>query len=148
MANCSGLGARQLADDPSVRPVRGQHVLVTNPGLEMLFMELSQAEEWTSYFPHRDRVVCGGINVPDSWDTTPDESFTERLLSRCRLIEPRLADAEVLDTVVGLRPDRPSIRVESETIGSARCVHNYGHGGNGVSLSWGAAREAVSLLEP
>jgi D-amino-acid oxidase len=147
VANCSGLGARQLANDPSVRPVRGQHVIVTNPGLEMLFMELSQAAEWTSYFPHRDRVVCGGINVPDSWDTTPDERVTERLLSRCRRIEPRLVDAEVLDTVVGLRPDRPSIRVELETIGLSRCVHNYGHGGNGVSLSWGAAREAVRLLE-
>jgi D-amino-acid oxidase len=148
--NCSGLGARALADDPSVRPVRGQHVLLSNPGLDELFMEIGTAAEWTCFFPHADRVVCGGVSVPDSWDTSVDDELTERIVARCRGVEPRLADAEILGVITGLRPDRPAVRVEVERValerlGSAVVVHNYGHGGNGVSLSWGCAGEAAAL---
>jgi len=145
VVNCSGLGARELAGDGEVRPVFGQHVVVTNPGLDELVMELSADPEWVSYFPHHDRVVCGGIRIADRWDTTPDPDLTERILARCRRIEPRLADAEVIEVVTGLRPDRPAVRVEAEPLGAGLCVHNYGHGGNGVSLSWGCAREAAAL---
>jgi D-amino-acid oxidase len=35
--------------------------------------------------------------------------------------------------------------VEAERFGTARVVHNYGHGGEGVSLSWGCARDATEL---
>jgi D-amino-acid oxidase len=145
VVNCSGLGARELAADRSVRPVRGQFVVVTNPGLHECFVELSTAAEATIFCPHADRVLCGGIAVPDAYGTEPDPEVSERILERCRRVEPRLAQAEVIGTLVGLRPGRPSVRVEVETIGAARCVHNYGHGGNGVSLSWGCAREAAAL---
>ena len=39
IVNCTGLGARELAGDSSMEPVRGQHVVVENPGLEDFFME-------------------------------------------------------------------------------------------------------------
>jgi D-amino-acid oxidase len=145
VVNCAGLGARELAGDESVRPVFGQHVMVSNPGLEELVLELSMSDEWVSWFPHRDRVVCGGIRVPGRWDRTPDPAITERILQRCRVAEPRLRDTEVLEVTTGLRPDRPSVRVEAERRGAGLVVHNYGHGGNGVSLSWGCAREAAAL---
>jgi D-amino-acid oxidase len=61
-------------------------------------------------------------------------------------VEPRLAQAEVVDHRVGLRPQRDMIRVEDEIIDGARCIHNYGHGGLGVTLSWGCAREVADLL--
>jgi len=80
VVNCTGLGARDLVGDTEVRPVFGQHVMLANPGLDELFMELTAAAEWTSYFPHRDRVVCGGITVPDRWDRTPDPDVTDRIL--------------------------------------------------------------------
>jgi len=38
------------------------------------------------------------------------------------------------------------VRLEVEQIGAARCVHNYGHGGSGVTLSWGSAHTAAALL--
>lgn len=145
VVNCSGLGARELVGDHDVRPVFGQHVLLANPGLDELLMELTQATEWTSYFPHADRVVCGGVSVPDRWDRTPDPDVTARILARVRVVEPRLADAEVLDVIAGLRPVRSAVRVEAERLGAAWYVHNYGHGGTGVSLSWGCAREAAEL---
>lgn len=143
--NCAGLGARELVGDASVRPIRGQHVIMTNPGLDELFLELDDSSEWTNVFPHPTRVVCGGIAVPDSEDRTADDALTERIVRRARAIRPILNDAEVIEVLVGLRPDRPVIRVEAEQSGDARVVHNYGHGGNGVSLSWGCARDALEL---
>ena len=145
VVNCSGLGARELADDPEVHPVFGQHVVLTNPGLEGVFIELSAEAESTIFVPHPGRVVCGGIRVPHRWDERPDPEVSQRIAQRCREVEPALREAEIIDTVTGLRPARGSVRVEAEQLGSARCVHNYGHDGNGVSLSWGCAREAAAL---
>jgi len=36
LANCAGFGAQELVPDPSVRPVRGQQVIVDNPDLNNL----------------------------------------------------------------------------------------------------------------
>lgn len=150
VVNCAGLGARTLAGDDTVRPLFGQHVVLTNPGLRQLFLEISGGSEWTCYFPHPRRVVCGGISIPDHWDTTADPEVSERILQRCRRIEPRLRDAEVIETITGLRPDRPSVRLEAEPLGSppgrALCIHNYGHSSNGVTLSWGCARDVLRLV--
>jgi len=146
VVNCAGLGAGALTGDDTVRPRFGQHVVLTNPGLRQLFLEIHEDPEWTCYFPHPQRVVCGGISIPGRWDTTPDPEVTERILRRCRRIEPRLGDAAVIETITGLRPDRPSVRLEAEPLGRARCVHNYGHSGNGVTLSWGCARDVVRLV--
>lgn len=147
VVNCAGVRAGALAGDDTVRPLFGQHVVLTNPGLRQLFVEMHDAPEWVCYFPHPRRVVCGGISIADRWDTTPDPEISERILRRCRRIEPRLRDAEVIETITGLRPGRPSVRVEVQPFGQARCVHNYGHGGNGVTLSWGCARDVVRLIE-
>lgn len=145
VVNCAGLAAGSLTADGTVRPLFGQHVVLTNPGLRQPFVQINDGPEWTCYFPHPQRVVCGGISIADRWDTTADPDLTERILQRCRAVEPRLNDAEVIEVITGLRPDRPSVRVESEPLGRARCIHNYGHGGNGVTLSWGCARDVVNL---
>ncbi len=52
----------------------------------------------------------------------------------------------VIRTVVGLRPYRPAgFVVRREQFGDKSVVHNYGHGGGGVSLSWGTAQLALEL---
>lgn len=145
VVNCTGLAAGALTGDDTVRPLFGQHVVLTNPGLRQLFVQIDGGPEWTCYFPHPQRVVCGGVSVAGRWDTAADPAVTERILHRCREIEPRLAKAEVIEIITALRPDRPSVRVQAEPLGRARCIHNYGHGGNGVTLSWGCARDVVRL---
>lgn len=146
VVNCTGLAAGDLTGDDTVVPLFGQHVVLTNPGLRQLFLEINSGPEWTCYFPHPERVVCGGISVGGRWDTTADPELTERILHRCRAVQPRLNDAEVIEVITGLRPHRPSVRVAAEPLGRARCIHNYGHGGNGVTLSWGCARDVVHLV--
>ncbi|WP_407662738.1 FAD-dependent oxidoreductase [Mycobacterium tilburgii] len=144
--NCTGLGARTLVGDDTVRPLFGQHVVLANPGLQQLFLENNSEPEWVCYFPHPHRVVCGGISIADRCNTSPEPDITDRILKRCRRIQPKLRDAEVIETITGLRPGRPTVRLEVEALGSARCIHNYGHGGNGVTLSWGCAHEVVRLV--
>lgn len=52
----------------------------------------------------------------------------------------------VIRTVAGLRPFRPSgFVVRAESLGDKTLIHNYGHGGAGVSLSWGTAQLALEL---
>jgi D-amino-acid oxidase len=66
--------------------------------------------------------------------------------------KPTLAPVQVsrervLKTIVGLRPYRPQgFVVRSERIGAQTIVHNYGHGGCGVTLSWGTAQLAVEQV--
>ncbi len=67
----------------------------------------------------------------------------------CRLPPVHVSRDRVIRTVVGLRPFRPSgFRVEREQIGDTAVVHNYGHGGGGISLSWGSSKLAVDLGAP
>jgi D-amino-acid oxidase len=70
------------------------------------------------------------------------------IVDRCRDLFPALRGALVFEHVVGLRPGRSTVRLEeAEPLDSgARVVHNYGHGGAGVTLSWGCAREVVALV--
>lgn len=61
--------------------------------------------------------------------------------------QPDLADARVLRFVAGLRPyRRGGIRLERERIAGREIVHHYGHGGAGVTLSWGGAEAAADLV--
>ena len=58
----------------------------------------------------------------------------------------KVARDRVIREVVGLRPYRPSgFVVEAQRLGNKLLVHNYGHGGAGVTLSWGTASLAVDL---
>lgn len=57
--------------------------------------------------------------------------------------------ARVIRTVAGLRPYRASgFVVRAEALGDKRLVHNYGHGGAGITLAWGTSRLAVDLGLP
>jgi D-amino-acid oxidase len=64
-----------------------------------------------------------------------------------RFTPVNVAPERVIRTVVGLRPFRPSgFVVRAESLGDKLLVHNYGHGGGGVTLSWGTARLAADLI--
>jgi D-amino-acid oxidase len=147
IVNCSGAGAHGLVPDPAVSPVRGQTVVVANPGITEFFVgEGSDPDDITYFFPHRDTVVLGGTQEHGNWSRVPDPLAAERIRAACSAVEPRLASAPVLQHRVGLRPTRPQVRLEAETIADGRhLVHNYGHGGAGVSLSWGCARDVAKL---
>jgi D-amino-acid oxidase len=147
LVNCPGVGAHRLVPDRSVTPVRGQAVVVTNPGLTEFFIGSgADPADLTYFFPHEQTVVLGGTQDFGDWSRVPDPAAAQRILAACAAIEPRLAGAAVLSHRVGLRPARPRVRLEAEVIAGRRVVHNYGHGGGGITLSWGCARDAARLV--
>ena len=78
--------------------------------------------------------------------TAPDTSFVG---SACGLPPVRVSAEREIRTVVGLRPYRPSgFVVRAEKLGETLVVHNYGHGGAGITLSWGTAKLAVDIGAP
>lgn len=62
------------------------------------------------------------------------------------LPRPSLRDEDVIAMRCGIRPHRRGrVRVEREDVFGKVVVHNYGHGGAGVTLSWGTAAAAADL---
>jgi D-amino-acid oxidase len=147
--NCGGLGARRLVDDRELYAIAGQVVIVDNPGIDRFFQDVAEGDDLTYVFPHSDYVVLGGTRVIGSEDVTVDPDVTDGIIKRCTNVEPRLRDATVLGhrARVGLRPTRDTVRLEREDVDGYVLVHNYGHGGAGVTLSWGCAREVLALVE-
>ncbi|CAN5260122.1 FAD-dependent oxidoreductase [soil metagenome] len=142
MVNCSGVGARDLVGDSSVVPVRGQVVRLANPGLTDWVLDEQDPAGLTYVVPRRDDVVCGGTADEGAESGAPDPAVEAAILSRAAALVPALAGAPVLSRAVGFRPTRPSVRLEREW----RVVHCYGHGGAGVTLSWGCAEDVRDLL--
>ena len=121
-------------------------VLVEQVGLSRWLLDESGP---TYVVPRRSDVVVGGTEEEGAWDRAPDEAVAKELLNRARELVPELRRARVLRHRVGLRPARPSVRLEAVTTASGgRVVHCYGHGGAGVTLSWGCADEVAALVGP
>ena len=142
VVNCAGLGARLLGADSSVVPVSGQVVYVEQFGLDRWWLDSGSPQGPTYVIPRSRDVVVGGTDVEGDWSRTPSPEVAEGILSRGARLVPELAGARVIRHKVGLRPARPEVRLERE----GRVVHCYGHGGSGVTLSWGCADEVAELV--
>lgn len=138
VVNATGLGARHFGVDPSVTPVRGQVVVVEQVGLDRWTLD---GGGLTYVVPRAAEIVLGGTDVEGEWSRTPDPEVAEQVLHRARALVPELEGARVVRHKVGLRPARPEVRLER--VGAV--IHCYGHGGAGVTLSWGCADDVVGL---
>ena len=97
-------------------------------------------------------LVLGGLAEPDEWSLDIGLHNYEPIRAmheRCLAFMPALRDAEIdaAEPVrVGLRPVRSrNVRLERQP--ETRIIHNYGHGGSGVTFSWGCAFEVVEQVE-
>ena len=112
MVDCSGIGAKFLAADPSVYPVQGQVVLVEQVGLDRWWVDDLDTEGPTYVVPRSRDIVVGGTDVEGEWSRTPSPEVASAILRRALRLVPELAGAEVLGHRVGLRPARPEVRLE------------------------------------
>ena len=148
VVNCPGAAARELVPDPDVTAIRGQIVVIANPGIEEFYIDHSPDPPDVIYlFPHESTAVLGGTVAEGEWDTAPWPAVAERILRDCATVDPRVLGADVLAHRVGLRPSRTEVRLEAEPLDGSRVLwHNYGHGGGGVTVSWGCAQEITAAV--
>ena len=139
------MGARELCDDEEVIPARGQILFIEqDPGVGHFDQ---QPETLTYTIPRSDVTVLGGTAQVGDWSLEHRPEDDDLILSKVEALWPDLDRSKIIGGNVGLRPSRSEIRLELEEIEGRLVVHNYGHGGAGVTLSWGCAEDVVSLIE-
>jgi len=93
-----------------------------------------------------ESVVLGGTHQEKDYNKNICPVDKRFITDGCRRLLPGLTHAQHLFDWVGLRPGRLELRLESERRGSKLLIHNYGHGGSGVTLAWGCADDVLHLL--
>ncbi|WP_111765893.1 FAD-dependent oxidoreductase [Nakamurella deserti] len=144
VVNATGLGARRTVSDSSVFPVRGQVVYVEQVGLDRWWLDGAAP---VYVIPRSRDIVVGGTDDEGEWDLAVDTAVAGTILERACALVPELRGARVVGHRTGLRPARPAVRLEVERRADrSPVVHCYGHGGAGVTLSWGCADEVAALV--
>lgn len=84
----------------------------------------------------------------NDFNTSIYEEDSKFIFNGCRELVPGLKQAHTLYEWTGLRPGRHEVRLESEILSNGKVViHNYGHGGCGVTLAWGCADDVVKIVQ-
>ena len=162
--NCSGLGAKELASDGTIYPAWGQGKLVEAPWIKhfindsMPKMYGANAVTFTDIFPRSTGVYIGSVLFSGVRNKSYDPVISAQLSHKAQQVMPSLKHAPVLKEWTGVRPMRDTVRLELDepkynvqlSAGDKQqkryIIHNYGHGGRGISLSWGCALEVVELI--
>ncbi|KAJ7341834.1 hypothetical protein JRQ81_007234 [Phrynocephalus forsythii] len=148
IVNCSGIGSRKLTGDLEIYPTRGQVLKVHAPWVKHFIRE---GDGPAYIYPGVHTVTLGGTKQKENWDLASDPTTSKSIFGQCCALEPSLWAAQDIKVRVGLRPSRPAVRVQKETLfrGNEKLpvVHNYGHGGGGFSVHWGTAKEATQLVK-
>jgi len=159
--HCTGWGAKTLAsNDPSTANMKllaGHVVLLDCPGIENATLFHGKPFDANPIYvvPRQGSVrdvLCGGtaIEVQDLPDvrqpiTFRKESVCDDVIQRAKSVIPSLTEGIEVGRGVGFRPVRDSVRIERDPI-QQNLIHCYGHGGSGLTLSWGSASRVVSLM--
>lgn len=146
IVNCAGMGAKQLTNDKELMPIRGQVIVVEAPWVKHFFVR-----DNFYVLPRLTDVVLGGTKQIGNYSLNVDPSDNNAIWQGCCELVPSLKYSKIVTEEVGLRPYRKHVRIELETVNfgdeSLAVVHNYGHGGAGVSLHWGCAIDASKLVQ-
>jgi len=141
--NCAGLGARWLCHDDDIIPVKGQVALIG----PVDGMDWSIKADGFYVYPRRHDTVLGGTEEWNVEGEIPESGAIDAIVRANRRILPHLQLNDIRRVVAGARPCRPSgVRLELQRKDGMALVHNYGHGGAGITLSWGSARLALELV--
>ena len=101
-------------------------------------------------FHRRDFLLTGSAAGSLALSACATTGPRAPLAAACAPLPPVEVDpSRIIRTVAGLRPYRASgFVVRRDRLGVKALVHNYGHGGAGITLSWGSSRLATNLGLP
>lgn len=145
IVNASGVGAKRLAGDEAVRPIRGQTMFVKTDFAQVV---MRGGSEYTYVIPRMGSggVVMGGVKS-DRLDAEVDVELKSDILMRVnRITNDAFKDVDLASVtdIVAFRPGREGgLRVERE----GNVVHAYGMVGAGYTYSFGAAERVRQLVE-
>ncbi|MDQ3300969.1 MAG: FAD-binding oxidoreductase [Myxococcota bacterium] len=147
VVNCTGLAARELANDDLLYPLLGQ-VVMTEPGAVDRTITVTDHRDPGAIFymiPRREELVLGGCSIPWPPGAPPEVNpeITARILEQARSLG--LAVGAVRNVRAGLRPYRLEVQLLRDRA-NPRIIHNYGHGGAGYTLCRGCAEDVVRLV--
>ncbi len=161
VVNCTGWGAKTLvkddADTDAMRLLAGHVVIVDAPEIDTaVSLHRSPFRDAPVYIVprhgSRHDVLCGGTAIEVTVPLDPREPLTFRrdelcddVIERVSQVLPSMRGRTQLSCGVGLRPVRRSVRIERDAQQS-KLVHCYGHGGSGLTLSWGSADRVIEIL--
>ena len=158
--NCAGLGASELANE-YMYSLRGALIRIKNNGKKfpilnkaycVSFDEKTKEQDIVFIVPRGEtHIVLGALAEENEYDKNIDLSNYQpvrEMYDRCKEFLPMLKNSE-LDLSepvrVGLRPFRKgNVRLDFEE--NHKIIHNYGHGGAGVTFSWGCAQEVLEII--
>ena len=134
-----------------------------------VFSRADGSPEYVHFFSRSDGWILGQTREPGSLDESgnwvgPVNKDQESVIDGMRVPEPIVSlNEELLNNWKGLKiergaliarqgyryyrdPDDTGVRIDSEEIGNNLLIHNYGHGGSGITMSWGSAIACASLV--
>ncbi|KAL5021664.1 hypothetical protein ScPMuIL_000819 [Solemya velum] len=150
VVNCLALGSREVFNDRTMYADRGHVLRVHAPWMKHFLIVSMPGGDQTYIFPGQENVVLGGTHQKGQEGMDYDDKIAEDIVGRVAQYVPAMKKAPIERKWVGLRPCRTEVRVEKEIcrVGdkSVKVVHNYGHAGQGICLSWGTAIRATELV--
>jgi len=146
VVNCTSIGSKELFNDSSLYPVRGQIVKVKPNGFNQVIADDAAHNNLAYIIPRINDIILGGTAQVNDWNLEVNPEDTKEILRKAAEIAPEFKKVEIIGESVGLRPARSEVRLEAEKFGDKTVIHNYGHGGSGFTLSWGCAQEVVTLV--
>ncbi|KAK0422218.1 hypothetical protein QR680_007437 [Steinernema hermaphroditum] len=146
VVNCAGLNGGIVANDgdaSNVYPIRGVILEIDAPW-QKNFVYLDFA---TFTFPTINTVFMGTVKQDGRADLEITQEDIDGIRARYAQIQPAMNNVKIKSMWSGLRPGRDQIRLEmvQSEKSKAKIIHNYGHAGNGFTVSWGCALEVVDL---